>query len=685
MSKFLCVVALAWLGLTFTPAPARAQAAWDPHSTAAAPCGIGTPPLGEEPIAFAPAGIDKALTLTVRQDGSRLCYVYDGIARAPLIRVKPGDRLTVTLRNEITDPAAIEAYLPPAPAIPTRAAIADRSGFYAVEPGTHHVATGTTNLHLHGFPLSPLVPQDETVMTCADPATGPAHCGHREIVYRYEIPTSMPPGLYWYHPHIHGEVQAQVQMGLLGAIVVDGPADAQRSAVGIAERVLVFGQTRDPRQVRPGVAAAASETPAPVHKRHDPATAAARIDTDDEVECGGTDTDGLLTLNGTPLDNDNPDAARLAQRDDVGKTRLDDDGDLNFERIRKPEPGQDDHLARFPVPEGGKQLWRVVNGATDDYLNLAIVDEEGAPTPIEIVARDGMALTDDRGQQFPPIAETDRQLLPPAGRLEFLVPAPPPGHKRYLVTDGIANGCAGDIEAPRRLALITAGPAAEPAAAGLAAPSAMSRAPAYYDGLLARKTVHTRTIALTEYPRPGSRDENDFYITELKPGAVMRPYAMGGPPAITVAAGAVEEWVIENWTHEVHAFHIHQIHFRVLAENGQTIANPPLLDVVNVPFANPDTSMPSGFKTVPGSVRIKLVFPREFAGDIPFHCHLMQHEDHGMMGVIHVVDGAAQRSTRVQHAAADELDLDHLPMCKPVHAGGARGLVTAALHRLGIE
>jgi hypothetical protein len=116
---------------------------------------------------------------------------------------------------------------------------------------------------------------------------------------------------------------------------------------------------------------------------------------------------------------------------------------------------------------------------------------------------------------------------------------------------------------------------------------------------------------------------------------------MSDPPLITIHAGAVEEWVIENYTHEIHAFHMHQIHFRVLEENDRPYEDPPLVDVVNVPFATPDTTMPAGMPLTPGSVRIKLYFPPELAGDIPFHCHLMQHEDNGMMAIIRVLPANA--------------------------------------------
>ena len=85
------------------------------HSTraapAAAPCGTGTPPPGHAlPEVRPPSG---GITLTVRQDGNRLCYVANGNADAPVIRARLGSELTVTLVNEITDPAAIDGVSGP--------------------------------------------------------------------------------------------------------------------------------------------------------------------------------------------------------------------------------------------------------------------------------------------------------------------------------------------------------------------------------------------------------------------------------------------------------------------------------------------------------------------------------------------------------------------------------------------
>ncbi|HEY8976480.1 MAG TPA: multicopper oxidase domain-containing protein, partial [Burkholderiaceae bacterium] len=157
-----------------------------------------------------------------------------------------------------------------------------------------------------------------------------------------------------------------------------------------------------------------------------------------------------------------------------------------------------------------------------------------------------------------------------------------------------------------------------------------------FTGLLARKVDRRRVIALAEYPRPGTDDQTDFYIAERKPGAVLRSYMMGDAPAITVNAGTTEEWVIENWTNELHTFHIHQLHFRVLEVDGQAVAAPPLLDVVEVPYATATGLHSKEGPVRPGRIRIRMTFPAALAGDIPFHCHLVDHEDNGMMAVLRV-------------------------------------------------
>ena len=595
--------------------------AWNPTSTAAHPCGIGIPQRGNFPRDRWVNARKPTVKLTVRQDGALLCYVIDGIAEAPVIRVEQGQTLVVTLRNEITDPAALEKLLPiggrrdyPMGPVPRQA------GVMEVVPGEQPVPTGRTNLHVHGFAVPPVAPQDEVLMGCTDPGVGPAVCGQREMIYRYQIPPDMPPGLYWYHPHVHGEVQAQMLAGLTGAIVVEGPDDRARNDAGIPDRVFIVrqlqdtdakatgtgGVVRDPGvAVIPGAAVNPDAAVNPGVTRPTKTVAGdVRVDTQHELACVNSATVDELSLNGAPVV----------------------DG-----------PAQDQDLAPLTITAGGTQLWRVLNAATDAFLDLALIDEAGTPVPVRIVARDGAPLTDDSGRAIDSQPTAEAQLVPPAGRVEFLVSAPPVGRKVYLVSHAVDTGCTGDAVPERRLGVLTSLPYAADRGETVMAPLPLaSSAPGLFAGLLARKTTRTRVLAFAEYPRPGDDDHTDFYIAERRPGLAFTPYRMGGPPTITIPAGSVEEWTIENWTNELHAFHIHQVHFRVLSINGRAVEHTALLDTVTVPTASP-ADVTGARRVVPGQVRVKLFFPEALAGDIPFHCHLVDHEDNGMMGVVRVV------------------------------------------------
>jgi FtsP/CotA-like multicopper oxidase with cupredoxin domain len=573
---------------------------FDPHSSAAAPCGTGTPPPGHALPEVRPGS--AALTLTVRQDGSRLCYVSDDSADAPVIRVRLGADLSVTLRNEITDPAAIDAVSGPGKLTTPNEPVPQAAGFYRVVPGMRHAATGATNLHVHGFAVPPVKPQDDVLTVCTDPAVGPAHCGRRAFTYHYHVPADMPEGLYWYHPHVHGEVQAQMLMGLSGAIVVEGPQEDARRAAGIEERVLIVRQTQDQDAGKTALAAMTAALPAAAGaaRPRGPRPPATAIDTAHELLCATSSGIDQISLNGTPVPiGDVPDAA----------------------------------LAHLSMPASGVEFVRLVNAATDAFLDLTLVDTAGAALPLEIVARDGSPLTDDEGTSRAPEMTREAQFVPPSGRLEFLVRTPPSG-KAYLLTRSVDTGCAGDRVPERRLAVFEG--SAPPAAVAVVLPAAAAHTN-LYSGLLRRRSERQRVIAMAEYPRPGAEDQIDFYIVERKPGAVLKPYMMGDRPAITVRAGTSEEWLIENWTNELHAFHIHQVHFRVLEVDGQPSTHPELLDVVNIPYASATGYHSKEGPVRPGRVRIKLSFPPALAGDIPFHCHLVDHEDNGMMAVLRVL------------------------------------------------
>ena len=71
------------------------------------------------------------------------------------------------------------------------------------------------NLHFHGFGSSPKKPGDDVLTTLAQPG--------QTLHYVVHVPANQEPGLYWYHPHVHGETSFQVgESGMSGAIVVEG-------------------------------------------------------------------------------------------------------------------------------------------------------------------------------------------------------------------------------------------------------------------------------------------------------------------------------------------------------------------------------------------------------------------------------------------------------------------------------
>jgi FtsP/CotA-like multicopper oxidase with cupredoxin domain len=341
----------------------------------------------------------------------------------------------------------------------------------------------------------------------------------------------------------------------------------------------------------------------------------------------------------------NPDAPPAKSEPVVPKMFIDRDGDSANNGTGFGKPAKDLSINFIPVPypdyppailkmkPGQRQLWRVVNASAITYLNLAVLFNK-SPQKLGIVAIDGVPL----GAGLPGAATNradavqwpDHIGIPPGGRVEFIVTGPPLGVQGLLVTRTVDTGQGGENDPNRALAsLVPVADAADPQSALPAAQGPPTSPARSWVGDV--PPVRVRKLYFSEKledpNNPNSATE--FYLTVDGETPVQFDPASTAPN-IVVKQGDVEDWIIENRSTELHAFHIHQIHFQLVEWSGRPISEPFLRDTVNVPYFN-------GRMLSYPSVRLRMDFrDPNTVGTFVYHCHLLEHEDGGMMGIIRV-------------------------------------------------
>jgi len=259
---------------------------------------------------------------------------------------------------------------------------------------------------------------------------------------------------------------------------------------------------------------------------------------------------------------------------------------------------------RIEIAPNERQFWRIVNASADRYLDLQLDGHT-----FEIVALDGMPLAYHEPNN--PTRTTNHLLLAPAGRLEAIVTGPEPGTHSALRTLCVDTGPVGDPNPGMVLADVAQPGSGQPIThvASERARAIDDRPPVYkpVDVEPLKKTAPEFTVTFTE-------DKKGFYINGRK-------FAADASPMTTVRVGTYQHWRILNQTAELHPFHIHQVHFLAYAENDVPPVHPVWLDTVNVPYGR--------------SVDVILDFTDPvIKGMSVFHCHLLNHEDKGMMAKI---------------------------------------------------
>jgi FtsP/CotA-like multicopper oxidase with cupredoxin domain len=497
---------------------------------------------------------------------ARYCYTDSAGHESPNLRVHPGDLVILHLTNALTEVSHGSTGPVPAHAHAHSAADPCSSGI---------MSPVSTNLHFHGLTIPPVCHQDDVMKTSVQPGDAP-------FEYRFRVPENEPPGLYWYHPHIHGFSKEQLLGGASGALIVEGIERAKKAAAGLPERVFVI---RDQDLVNPNAPPAKSEPVVPKFM---------------------IDRDGDAANNGTGF----------------GKPAK----DLSINYVPVPYP--DYPPATIEMRPGEKQLWRVLNASAITYLNLSVIFNH-APQPLGLVAMDGVPMNQNDSLKESVDSQTHIG-LPPGARVEFIVTGPAAGETALLVTRTVDTGPGGENDPNRMLAKIVASENAPESRSRLQS-SPEPLPPASEKWLGAVPPVRVRHLYFSEK----LIDPNDptsaveFYLT--LDGEEPKMFDMSSDiPNIVAQQGTVEDWIIENRSRELHAFHIHQLHFLLLDYMGRQLNEDFLRDTVNVPYYD-------GRSLANPSIRLRMDFrDPNTVGTFVYHCHLLEHEDKGMMGSIQV-------------------------------------------------
>jgi suppressor of ftsI len=507
-----------------------------------------------EPVVLPKNGV-TTLALVVRTDASgRDYYEYQGQSRPPTIHVVPGGRLNIALSNQMNPLSVETCVMRPCPQ--------------------------NTNLHFHGMEVSPKRPADDVLTMLAAPG--------RQLSYTVQIPKTHPAGLFWYHPHPHGESNRQVQDGMAGAIIVDGIERYAPQLRGLRERVLVV---RD-------------DEPKKAMTFWQQAVAQAKVAmagvfggfqvTQSPVYCGIKNASPqvqarfALFVAQTSAASALPSATPEPDTHCRGPENVEDR--LTINGVYQPT---------IDLAPGERQFWRILNASADMAIDVDI------SSTFEIVALDGVPLSIRYPHQA--LKRADHLLIPPGGRLEAIVVGPPAGASRSLRSRCVDFGPGGDPNPEMLLARLGSEPEQPGRTSGEEVQTTLPLASEPSGISVAELRAPTQVIAFTE-------DHLGFYVNG-------RPFDMHGGPVIRAKVGGLEHWQVVNSTDEVHPFHIHQIHFLVFAQDGKREIAPTWRDTFDIqPQSTVDLVMDIRSPAIRGLAVL--------------HCHILSHEDKGMMAKV---------------------------------------------------
>jgi FtsP/CotA-like multicopper oxidase with cupredoxin domain len=256
---------------------------------------------------------------------------------------------------------------------------------------------------------------------------------------------------------------------------------------------------------------------------------------------------------------------------------------------------------------GQLERWRFVNASTSRYYSISVS------------GLDMLQIGTDQGRLENPV-HVSELLLTPGQRAEVLVPLAAAG--TYTVSSAEVN----------RSSMTHGGSGGSGALGGMSMGAAGASSVASIDLLKLVVTSGTGTPSVPTsinsgapgLPAPVSARRTVILGSMSMMGNA--EFVIDGQPFdrnridITSALGGIEEWVLVNNSMMDHPFHLHTWPFKVVTRSDGNV-DPGWRDTVNVPAG--------------GTVTIRIPFS-DYTGTTVYHCHILDHEDLGMMGQIKV-------------------------------------------------
>jgi FtsP/CotA-like multicopper oxidase with cupredoxin domain len=247
---------------------------------------------------------------------------------------------------------------------------------------------------------------------------------------------------------------------------------------------------------------------------------------------------------------------------------------------------------------GEVQRWRLVGSQYQDDLLLELDRHR-----LNVIAYDGI--------QLGAMKELKQLLMVPGQRADVLVQAGAPGTYEL-------NAMPFDQGHPS-----PTGPLARVVVSGeplpMKLPAALPKPP--FETIRDSEITGRRTLTLSTYGDPPGNYPGALWqeFKFMVDGKTFNPSRIDQ----RVKLGAVEEWtIVNNDGRDDHAFHIHTNPFQVTQVNGRPQADPEWRDTVLVPNKG-------------GSVVFRSRF-LDYTGVFMLHCHMMNHEEMGMMQTVEV-------------------------------------------------